>query len=299
MDKLRILSSSLFSCLVVACSGGSEPAAQAAPPVDLCTTLFDKTMQCGTAEERTLISNRKETTIKGCKERHREPEEEKAELACTLKPNCDDYLTCRRELGTAQLKKEAELALKTGENFERVFDTCKTGDVRDDAAKKLCVDIFKQAIATATRELAPLRDSGALTGSSKCIALQTLAERVSPEEKAAADVVCKEVEAGRRAKEALDVVDSYLKVGVKEVPVECDMALEDLEKLESEWAKTRLKEVAARCIIDLGNTILPAKVKKMLICEYQVEKVYKAVKKYSLSDPTLDPLIAKAAKKCG
>jgi len=287
----------MLVCLLTACSGGSEPAAQA-PPVDLCTALYNKTMECGSAEERTLISNLKETTIKGCRERHREPEEEKAELACTVKPNCDEYLSCRHELGTAELKKDAELALKTGENFERVLTTCKGGDIRDDAAKKLCVDIFKQAIAGTTRELTAVRDSGG-DGLGKCVDLQLLAEKVSPEEKTAADAFCKEVEAGQRVKAALDVARRYLDSGIKEVPVECDMALEDLEKLSSEWAKTQLKEVAARCIIDLGNAILPNKVKKMLICEYQVEKVYKAVKKYQLADPALDPWIAKAAKKCG
>lgn len=290
--------SSVVLCLLAACSGAAEPAPAQAPAIDFCTTLYNKVMECGSAEERTLIGNRKETTIRGCRELHREPEEEKAELACTVKPTCDEFHTCRQEFGIVKLKREAELALKTGENMERVLDTCRAGDIRDEAVKKLCVDVFKQGIGAATKELTAIRDSGG-DGLSKCVDLQLLAEKVSPEEKAGADAFCKEVEAGRRAKEALDSARRYLDVGIQEVPVECDMAVEDLDKLTSEWAKAKLQEVAKVCFIDLGNKILPAKVKKMLICEYQVEKVYKVVKKYGLQDAALDPWIAKAAAKCG
>ncbi len=66
------------------------------------------------------------------------------------------------------------------------------------------------------------------------------------------------------------------------MPFQCSMAVEDLEKLTSDWAKNKLQEVAKGRYVDLGKKIPPAQVDKMLICEYQVEQVYKAVKKYNL-----------------
>jgi hypothetical protein len=70
------------------------------------------------------------------------------------------------------------------------------------------------------------------------------------------------------------------------------------EKLTSDWAKNKLQEVAKGCYVDLGKKILPAQVDKMVICEYQVEQVYKAVKKYNLKDAELDGWITKADAKC-
>ena len=51
--------------------------------------------------------------------------------------------------------------------------------------------------------------------------------------------------------------------------------------------------------IDLGNAILPAVVPTMqYVCDYHVDQVFKAAKKYNLKDAALDPWLEKAKAKC-
>lgn len=269
---------------------------------DYCATVFNKGVECASPEEKALAEGLKELVMKDCREtKDRDPEEEKAELECAQKSACDEYKKCRQELSdkkqAIRIKREVEGALKTGEKMEDALSSCKYSDIKDDEVKKLCGDLFKKSIDAATKELEGIRDSGG-DGLSKCFDLQATAEKVSAEEKTRADALCKEVEAGKRAKEALDEAKKNLDAGTNEVPFQCSMAVEDLEKLTSEWAKAKLQEVAKGCYVDLGKKILPAQVDKMLICEYQVEQVYKAVKKYDLKDDELDPWIAKADAKC-
>lgn len=269
---------------------------------DFCATTFNKTIECASPDEKALAEALKEQTMRDCREaKDRDPEEEKAELECAQKSECSDYKKCRLELNykkqAARIKAEVEAALTSGEKMEDALSSCKYSDIKDDEVSKLCGDLFKKSIDATTRELEGIRDSGG-DGLSKCFDLQATAEKVSAEEKARADALCKEVEAGKRAKEALDEAKKNLDAGTGEVPFQCSMAVEDLEKLTSEWAKAKLQEVARGCYVDLGKKILPAQVDKMLICEYQVEQVYKAVKKYDLKDDELDPWIAKADAKC-
>lgn len=269
---------------------------------DFCSTMYNKTLECASPEEKPLIEGLKELGMKDCREKKdRDPEEEKAQLECAKKATCEEYKKCQHELSdkrqALRIKKEVEAALKTGEKMEDALSSCKYSDIKDDEVKKLCGDLFKKSIEAATKELEGIRDSGG-DGLSKCFDLQATAEKVSPEEKTKADALCKEVEAGKRAKEAIDEAKKNLDGGTLEVPFQCSMAVEDLEKLTSDWAKNKLQEVAKSCYIELGKKILPAQVDKMIICDYQVEQVFKAVKKYGLKDAELDPWITKAEGKC-
>lgn len=269
---------------------------------DYCSTVYNKLVECASPEEKALVEGLKDLMMKDCREKKdRDPEEEKADLECANKGSCDEFKKCQQDNSekkqALRAKKEVEAALKTGEKMEDALASCKYSDIKDEEVKKLCGDLFKKSIEATSKELEGIRDNGG-DGLSKCFDLQATAEKVSPEEKTRADALCKEVEAGKRAKEATDEAKKNLDAGTPEVPFQCSMAVEDLEKLTSEWAKTKLQEVAKACYIDLGKKILPAVVDKMVICEYQVEQVYKAVKKYGLKDAELDPWIAKADAKC-
>lgn len=269
---------------------------------DYCSTVYNKAVECASPEEKPLVEGLKDLVMKDCREKKdRDPEEEKADLECAKKSSCEEYKKCQSELSdkkqAMRIKKEVESALKTGEKMEDALSSCKYSDIKDEAVKGLCGDLFKKSIEAATKELEGIRDSGG-DGLSKCFDLQATAEKVNADEKTKADALCKEVEAGKRAKEAMDEAKKNLDGGTNEVPFQCSMAVEDLEKLTSDWAKNKLQEVAKACYIDLGKKILPAAVDKMLICEYQVEQVFKAVKKYNLKDAELDGWITKAEGKC-
>lgn len=287
----------------VAAAATAGQAGTPAPQLDYCVTVFDKISECASPDEKALLEGLKELAMKDCRERKdRDPEEEKAELECTKKIGCDAYKQCQQELSdklrTPRIKREVAAALKTGEGLEEALGSCKYSEIEDDEFKKQCGELLTKSIETTTREIEAIRDR-AEDGLGRCFDLKASAEKVSPEALAKAEALCKEVEAARRAKEAIAEATKNAEAGTLEVPYQCAMAVEDLEPLPSDWAKNRLQEVVRACYVELGKKILPATVGKVAICEYQVEQVYKAVKKYDLKDAALDPWIAKAARKCG
>lgn len=280
----------------VSASPSVAPVAQ-----DFCATMYGKALECASAEQKALVEGLRDPMLKDCRERiDRTPEEEKDELACTRK-GCEDYRRCVEELSDKRqadrVKREVQAALKGGETMEDALASCKDGDIKDEEVKKLCLDLFKISAEALLKELKDIRDVGG-DGLGKCFDLQATAEKLSSDEKTRADALCAEVEASMRSKEAIDAARRNLDGGTDEVPPACSEAVESLEKVPSEWARAKLLEVARTCYVDLGKEILPAQVGKLRTCERQVEQVYKAVEKYGLKDPALDPWIAKAAKKC-
>jgi hypothetical protein len=270
---------------------------------DYCAQVFNKQIECAPAEQKALFEGLKEMALKECREKKdRDQEEEKAELDCAQKSSCEEFKKCMDSLSDARyarkIKKEIEAALKSGEKMDDALSTCKFSDVKDEEVKKLCGELFTKALDTATKDLEAIRDKGA-DPEGKCFDLTLTAEKVSPEAKTKAEALCKEVDAARRATEAIAEAKKNLDAKNNEVPFQCGMAVEDLEKIGNDWSKGKLTEVTKACYVDLGNNILPAVVPGMqYICDYQVEQVYKAVKKYGLKDAALDPWIEKASGKC-
>ena len=270
---------------------------------DYCAVVFNKQIECAPAEQKALFEGLKDLALKECRDKKdRDAEVEKSELECAQKAGCEDFKKCMDALSDAKyakkVKKEIEVALATGEKLEDALSTCKFSDIKDEGVKKLCGDLFTKALDTATKDLEAIRDKGG-DPEGKCFDLTLTAEKVSPEAKTKAEALCKEVDAARRASEAVAEAKKNLDAKTNEVPFQCGMAVEDLEKIGNEWSKTKLAEVAKACYVDLGNNILPAVVPTMqYVCDYQVSQVFKAVKKYNLKDTNLDPWIEKAAPRC-
>ena len=271
---------------------------------DYCAVVFNKMVECAPAEQKALFEGLKDLTLKECRDKKdRDPELEKSELECAKHSSCDDYKKCMDALSDAKnakkTKKEIETALATGERLDEALSACKFYDIKDEGAKQLCGALFTKTIAAATADLRAIRDQGG-DPEGKCFDLTLTAEKVSPEAKATAEALCKEVDASRRASEAIAKAKAHLEAKTHEVPFECGTAVDDLDKIGNDWSRAKLAEVTQSCYVDLGNIILPAMVPTMkYICDYQVEQVYKNVKKYSLKDPALDPWIEQAAAKCG
>lgn len=270
---------------------------------DYCAVVFNKQIECAPAEQKALFEGLKDLALKECRDKKdRDAENEKAELECAAKAGCEDFKKCMDGLSDAKyakkVKKEIEAALATGEKLEDALSTCKFSDIKDEGVKKLCGDLFTKALDTATKDLEAIRDKGG-DPEGKCFDLTLTAEKVSPEAKTKAEALCKEVDAARRATEAITEAKKNLDAKTNEVPFQCGMAVEDLEKLGNDWSKTKLAEVTKSCYVDLGNAILPAVVPTMqYVCDYHVDQVFKAAKKYNLKDAALDPWIEKAKAKC-
>jgi hypothetical protein len=270
---------------------------------DYCSQALDKQMECASAEQRMLFEGRFETDRKECRERKdRDQEEEKAELGCVQKNSCEEYTACINALSDARyagkIRKQIDAALQSGEKLDEALQTCRFSGVEDADIQKLCGELFTRALDTATKDLEAMRDKGE-NPEGKCFDVVLMAEKVSPAAKAKVKALCDEVDAARSAQTAITEARKNLDARTLEVPYQCGIAVEDLEKIGNDWARTKLAEVTRACYVELGNAILPAVVPNMqLNCDYQVDQVYKVVKKYNLKDASLDPWIEKATAKC-
>lgn len=270
---------------------------------DTCTKLYNKALECATPEEKPLLEGLKEMAMKQCREgKKMDAEEEKAQLDCAAKATCDDYRKCQTEMRekarAREIKAEVEAALKTGEKVDEARMTCEFGDIKDEEVKKLCTELIKKSLDSLTKELVGLRDAGE-DGFGKCMDLTMKAEKVSPEEKAKAEALCKEVQASPNVKKALAEVKKNIDGGTHQVPFECTWSIDELGGMkDSEWAKTSLQQVKTACYVDLGKKILAAKVDAMSYCEYDVEQLLMAIKKHDIKEPELDGWVTKAQGKC-
>jgi hypothetical protein len=270
---------------------------------DYCSQALEKQMECASAEQRMLYEGRYEADRKECRERKdRDQGEETAELACVQKSSCDDYTQCINALSDARyankIRTQIAAALQSGEKTDEALQTCRFSGVEDAEIGKLCGELFNKALATATKDLEGMRDRGE-NPEGRCFDVQLMAEKVSPEAKAKIKSLCDEVEASRSAQTAIAEARKHLDARTLEVPYQCGIAVEDLEKIGNDWARTRLADVTKACYVELGAAILPAVVPNMQTsCDYQVDQVYKVVKKYNLKSEGLDPWIDKATAKC-
>lgn len=286
------------------CAGKAGPVeAEATAPVvrpalEYCAAIYDKAYACASPREKLKIAEIRDEVMAACRGREeRDTLEEKAELACATRPTCEEYEACQQELDAAEATRELEAALAGGEGLADAAVTCKLGGATDERTKRLCGQVLARAVEQQTREVTAIRDRGG-DGLKACVELQAIAGEISAEERARAELLCKETEASRRASEALAEARTFLDAGKLELPFQCGMAIEDLEPLATEWARARLREVVQGCHVELGKRILPARVPKMVICEYHVEQVYDAVVRLAVADAALEPWIARAAKKC-
>jgi len=270
---------------------------------DYCSQALEKQMQCASAEQRMLYEGRFENDRKDCRDRkEQDHEEEKAELACVQNASCEEYAACINSLSDARygnkIRKQVAMAVESGEKIDEALQACRFSGVTDADTQKLCGELFARALDASTKELEGLRDKG-LGADGKCFDVELMAEKVSPAAKARIKGLCDEVEAARSAQTAITEARKNLDARTLEVPYQCGVAVESLDKLGNDWARTKLAEVTKTCYVELGNAILPAVVPGMQLgCDYQVDQIYKVVKKYNLKDPALDPWIDKATAKC-
>ncbi len=270
---------------------------------DYCSQALEKQMECASAEQRMLLEGRFENDRKECRERKaRDQEEEKAELACVQHASCEEYTACINALSearyTGKVRKQIAAAVESGEKVDEALQACRFSGVEDTGIHKLCGDLYTRALDAATLDLEAMRDKGVGT-EGKCFDVQLMAEKVSPAAKDKIKGLCDEVEASRSAHTAIAEARKNLEAHTLEVPYQCGIAVETLEKIGNDWARGKLSEVTKTCYVELGNAILPTAVPGMQTsCDHQVDQVYKVVKKYNLKDPALDPWIDKATSKC-
>ncbi len=293
-DRLR------WSILLVV--GTASVGAPGCGDSDPCTVMVRRRIECASLEQKAMFEVLQDLEIKSCRDRHtRDNALARAELACSQRSSCSDYDVCMTELREAsynqRVREEVEAALERDQDIDQALSLCLS-EPKDPGVITLCGRLFERSFDHSVARLETLRDRGG-DPKNQCYDLKFLADRVSPTAKTQAEALCREVDIARRAADAIAEARRNIDTKVPEVPLLCGSVAEDLRLLGNTWAGDRLSELTAACYTELGVMILPAIVPTMQpFCDYQVDQVVRAVRKFELRDPRLDPWVEKAAPRC-
>ena len=252
-----------------------------------------------------------EAFLRECAEHADDAESEEVFACCEVK-ECDAFNACVKKAGEG--KAEAARAQRVKDGIEKLTKqladkawrdarwTCDglKADLKDGSQEKMvCDGVPRQALAAYTTELTALRDKGEEDSSFKCFELKDAAKAVSEDEAKKAGVLCDEVAGAARATAAIAAARKNVQESLANIPFDCDLALDELEKIGSDFAKRKAKDVATACYSDLGKLVLSAKVPTMqYVCDYAVQKVWDAARKWSLQEGDLTAWLEKAKPLC-
>lgn len=208
------------------------------------------------------------------------------------------------ELGTVCEKvfTEGVAKLLEGEHAADVASDCRYAEEakkESPAFARACGEIAKVELATRTKAALAARDSGS-EDYAICYDLQSVAETVSPEEKAKADALCAEIEIAGNARKGIEEARAAIAAGTSDISYYCRSAAEDLAKLEpkSEWATRTMDEVLKACFLEHGKVILARQTGSY--CEWSTTQVREAAVTYQLAgkDADFDAALARTDKVC-
>jgi hypothetical protein len=270
---------------------------------DKCHKFMNKAKECipGLKDEKPGEADK---DIKQCQdELLKNKEDTEATLACADKSTCADFMDCQKDVMKKHERKEVlatiSSATKANDFDGKAMTSCEYGiDMfkGDKEVEDACGAYLDQAIAAKTTALIAKRDKGDDAGT-ECYMLRETAKKRGSDAKI--EVLCNEISAAKDVKEAIAAAKKNMDGKTADMPFNCDYAIEQLEKIHSDWSKAQAIKVAQACYVDLGQIILEAKVPGMAyVCEYGVEKVYNGIKKFNLQNDKNKPLLAKADKLC-
>jgi hypothetical protein len=272
---------------------------------DKCQRMMNKAKECvpGLKDSK---PDEVEKQLTQCRAELQDPakkEDTEAQVACMEKGTCADVLACVSEVSKKSYQKK-QLATVNSATAAGKFDgdalsTCKYSDMKDNKdLEGACKAFMDKAIVVKFADLTAKRDKG-VDASSDCYDLKSMAEKAGGDQVKKADTLCKEVGVTKNVADTLAEVKKNIDAKKAELPFNCDYYIGEAEKIGSDWANKQVTSMAKACYADLGQIILEAKVPTMeYVCDYNVEKVYNALKKYKLENDKNKPLVAKADKLC-
>jgi hypothetical protein len=269
----------LLALLPLAACGGSP-----------CQKTVDKMVSCKQMSDKDA-----DKAVERCETDSKDPAKAESSAkanACAEQEECGAFMSC---MGAVSVDNDIAKATKEG-TWGMAGYQCK--DPEGDALKAACGRLFDVALPAMAAEITKMRDTGAESPDS-CTDYTLLAEKKGADAKAAADTLCAEVDAAKYARDCEAAAKTNADANKADYPFDCNMARDSLAKLTTDWAKTRSESMAKNVALGLGKVIFKAKVPDMkYVCETGVEPIYKDIKQYNITDPELDPLVAKAAPLC-
>ena len=282
--------------------------ASAGCSADLCPKLYDKLKECAPEEAKSKMPEKKEFVDKCEADRKKEKDEgkedveaEKAMAACLDQGECDAMQKCMEEESEKRYtKKQVDeiAAAKASGDVAKMKDACQYVNEENKTLVDACKEVMVKLLEATSAEVTKMRDEGK-HDYGVCGDLEGFAKAVGGDAEATAKALCTEAQASETVAKAL--TESAAKIAAKEadMPYECGAALEELGKIDSEWAKGKKGEVVKACYQDLGLVIMEVKIPEMkYVCDFRVKEIYKAVKDHGIKDAKMDEWIAKADPLC-
>lgn len=221
--------------------------------------------------------------------------------ACVGQATCEEFITCidALELEHKARGQASEVAsAKAKSDADTLESLCLHPE--GEPLIEACDEAMPMLLASLRAKVEGVRDEASPPDLEACNDLRVAAKRVSADEVKAAERLCKEARVASLVGKALTDARAFTDAKkTDDLPYECQGAVEELDRIDSAWAKDKRDEVIKACYHELGIVVLTARLPNMtLSCDYTVEQVYQAVKTHGLTGPKLDPLIAKASKLC-
>lgn len=228
----------------------------------------------------------------------------KEEIKCSKHSDCDKFKKCVKDASKkarlARLEERITEAVAK-KKYSRALSTCKYSKKDlNDSLKKKCKEVAKGAYKELAAKAQKALDTGEVKNEySLCSDLKAAGEAMGEADKKKAEALCADVKLARDGHKAILKAKESIKKGGTSIPFNCKWALDKLDKSKSAYAKKLKGKILKACYVDLGVMLLEKKLPGMKsYCPYGVKKLFKAVKKYSVKDAKLDPLMAKAAEVC-
>lgn len=267
-DRVSMLAALLGLALFTApgCKKDKGDDDEDSKPKASCGDFTDKLVECKPNQK-----DLKEKIKEDCEEQLKSDTAGMVEnLNCATESDCDDFEECVKDVHK-KFRKERQAARiaerMTGlekfvedKKWKEAAQICRTfADAVEDnpVFQKLCNQTAKGATAELFIELTKMRDDLAPKDEfSKCQDLKSMAKKNSDEDALKAEELCKEVKVAGRVKKVFDAIDVAVKEGKGRVPFECEWAIKDLSKLDSEWGKKTTTKVKKACDEDLPKKLM-------------------------------------------
>lgn len=241
--------------------------------------------------------------LKMC-EKRKDKTRVKEQIKCSKHSDCKKFKKCLDESGkkarAADTAERIEKAIKE-KDYSKAMMACKYNkEILTDELKKKCDEVAKTAYKEIHAKAVKMRDEGPI-GTERfrvCSDLKSAAKALGEEKEKEAKKICEELNIAEQGQKAIEKAKEALKEG-KSIPFNCDYSLKKITAAKGDFAEKLKKEVIQACYVDLGAAVLEKEVPKMKrFCPYKVKQIFKAVKKYDIKDPKLDPLLEKAKPLC-
>jgi hypothetical protein len=268
-----------------------------------CHRYVTKAKECiaPTKFEKPADTDKEISQCEGELAQHRQQTE--ATVACADQSSCAQFNACRLDVmkkqDRADMLATVASAMASNEFSGRAMSRCEYGlDLfkGDRQIEDACAAYLDGAIAAGIVAMRATRDAGQIADA-ECYAVRAMAKKRGSEAKVGE--LCDEVGANTGIQAALAAAKKNLDGKTAEIPYQCAAAIDTLDKLKSDWAKSQAAKVAKACYADLGQLVLETSVPTMgPACDIVVRKVYNGIKRFNLQNDTNRPLMDRAAKLC-